>query len=1113
MCVDSAAVMATVFSEPARSWASAASDDRGAWRCEGANAFVFSVVKPLPMSQAQTARASRTGEEASTLVLATYHLDTADLAFSTKSNPAIRDWIKEDLLPDAVKRWETACTIKSRSGAVLSVLKNHKEAGTYPSQILEAVRDYKLPVESSKEAGQALVDGQVKVDRAVTACRNIMLLEGLAARQEEVTSAEKVLSEAFLADILPAEWAAKGTVLADKSFGIKFDHDVEPLIRAAIKDLQIHFAALNFKRQRELQAIEEKRRARDAAAADAKMDIDTDSISATTLEAIKEQVRKELKLAAAVEAKAAAPAKPKPKVRLGNSLAPPRSLSSSRSPSSSAHSFIGVADAVSLAEERQGSQQAKAQSDRPFQRRVRARKVLARYDEQERQAATQVKRQEARLQGGRRSRSSREQEVEGRLSELGGGEGRDGLLQSGLVTRAIAVSANSIGENNPPVSKALDVVVGPRFSVARASTFPPAFLSLSREERAIFVFMHSTLLWLDTRMAKPQLINPHGIAIPIEYQKLLTMNVKFIPRPRIDIDQPLQDWDKLERSVRIRYAFRDAEDKGFNPKFHIPSESEWKPPKASNSIEYGLSVGRKALTDALWSVDESVWRPNFSTRIVSAFKDFVRGADVLVKPADKNLGLVVLSRSWYIAEGLRQLQDDTTYAIEPEFGFVVEDLFAKRKELLARWSGKGLPGKQLTKQLLRYLSYPTEETLVIPEFHHLPKVHKPRLAGRPIVPSFAWITSNVSAFLDTLLQPIVKSFDWILRDSKDLLRKLEDVRFDSSKPVWIVTADIQSMYTNLPIEEGVQIMHWLGKRHYKDDAMGRFIGELTVFVLENSYLSFQGQTYHQIRGTAMGTAVAPAYANLFVAAYEENLSIPTSENLLFYGRFIDDVLAIVQGTREDAERFTSRLNDILPGILIFDAEYSQTSLPFLDATIVVEPSSNGLANGRLYTKVYQKPLNSYQYIPWSSYHPESVKLAFVKGELIRYVRLSSRYEDYRRIILLFWRRLRARGYPVRWLRKAFSAVSYKDFRARSLIDRIKDPTVRAPLVYHQTYNPVWNQVNGSKVLTHTVKHWKPAIRTVLTSSKRRNIIRCAHRGQSLGDIVNTLNKDTLLRDL
>ena len=51
--------------------------------------------------------------------------------------------------------------------------------------------------------------------------------------------------------------------------------------------------------------------------------------------------------------------------------------------------------------------------------------------------------------------------------------------------------------------------------------------------------------------------------------------------------------------------------------------------------------------------------------------------------------------------------------------------------------------------------------------------------------------------------------------------------------------------------------------------------------------------------------------------------------------------------------------------------------------------------------------------------------AFIRGELIRYVKNSSVYKDYHTIRSLFWIRLRRRGYSAKFIEPIFGSVEYK----------------------------------------------------------------------------------------
>jgi hypothetical protein len=142
----------------------------------------------------------------------------------------------------------------------------------------------------------------------------------------------------------------------------------------------------------------------------------------------------------------------------------------------------------------------------------------------------------------------------------------------------------------------------------------------------------------------------------------------------------------------------------------------------------------------------------------------------------------------------------------------------------------------------------------------------------------------------------------------------------------------------------------------------------------------------------MGTACAPPYANLFLAGYEVEALKDFTATLLLYRRFLDDIFAIVKGTLADVRRFQERFGSLHPNMKMEWSE-SQYRLPFLDVHVSLEldprfPAFN--PRKRIVTDVYQKALNAYLYIPWNSCHSEESKRAWVKGELIRYVRICSK---------------------------------------------------------------------------------------------------------------------------
>ncbi|KNZ54479.1 reverse transcriptase [Puccinia sorghi] len=556
--------------------------------------------------------------------------------------------------------------------------------------------------------------------------------------------------------------------------------------------------------------------------------------------------------------------------------------------------------------------------------------------------------------------------------------------------------------------------------------------------------------------------------------RLLALNAKFCLKPRYEKpNQVLSLWKDFACSVRIRVIFsEESDDEDFVPKFHIKSDKPFDSLPGFPDVEEGLRVGGRLLSSALSKVSRNDWIPSLSSTKTRTFDELIHNDAYLFKPCDKNLGMSILPTTWYIDE------------------LNMAELTSELCSLLA----SPIFTKQARKFILHSLRKPS-----IPEFYILPKVHKNPIKGRPIVPSFNWITTNLSKWLDYTLRPFLQEFPWILRDSKQLLQQLPALSLSKDDSIWLLTADVTSFYSSLPNETGCKIIRWLATKNDYSDTDADTLSEALGFVLNNNFLSFGSAVYRQVFGTAMGTACAPVYANLFAAAYESLTMDNKPTSLVYYGRFLDDILVIVKGSNTDVEIVKRFVDDSL-GDLELSWTVSQTSLAFLDINLQV--NATDCSAPRITTSVYQKPSNAYQYIPWSSYHPPKVKLAFVKGELVRYARTSSTKEAYLNVSSLFYQRLRSRGYPIGWLRFAFRTVKWKD-RQQLLTDRVKTAlSPKPPLVFHAAYNPIWNKIRMKRSFDALLGVCSNQSRFRFLGKQPRPIM-CFHRANYLASAGDT----------
>ena len=408
---------------------------------------------------------------------------------------------------------------------------------------------------------------------------------------------------------------------------------------------------------------------------------------------------------------------------------------------------------------------------------------------------------------------------------------------------------------------------------------------------------------------------------------------------------------------------------------------------------------------------------------VTALRRLAKDATIVIKPADKNLGTVILDRVWYVEEAMRQLSDSEVY--EPVAEVPMSDLLARLHEWCSRW--RHLVPAKTRAFILQVregdgLMRPASESFRVCRFYLLPKIHKQPVVGRPICSSVGWLFENASKVLDHYLKPLLTHVDTHLPDSLSLLHTLSDI---SIPPHAIfLTYDVQSLYPSIPTDVGIAAVRSMLEMHGGDVRLCEALVELLTLVMTENHLQFGERFWRQVRGTAMGTPVAVIYAVLFMGWLDTLLSTTLphlSPHVLLHKRYIDDGVVIWTGERADLKAWILALNGLVPSISV-TWEMSDTTFTLLDITF--SKGERWLRDGTLDTCVFQKPLNKYLYIPWRSAHPSHCMRGLILGELRRYILRECSLEGFIRIRNAFYMRLRARGYPSLFLRRVFKELGY-----------------------------------------------------------------------------------------
>ena len=276
--------------------------------------------------------------------------------------------------------------------------------------------------------------------------------------------------------------------------------------------------------------------------------------------------------------------------------------------------------------------------------------------------------------------------------------------------------------------------------------------------------------------------------------------------------------------------------------------------------------------------------------------------------------------------------------------------------------------------------------------------------------------------VDHLLQGIVRSanIQHIVKDTKSFVVELEQTILPTRDGIF-VTADIASLYTNIDTAMGLTLVRRFLIEQQTSATHTELIMDLLTFVMQHSYLQFHESIFHQIDGTAMGTACAPTYANIVVYMLEKATIHDMSHSVHLYRRFLDDVLVYME--RDAAPEFMHRMNH-LHAKLRFDFVIHSSEAAFLDLRI---HKGKRFETSRIFDlSVHQKKMNLYLYIPFHSFHSDAMKRSFIQTELMRYIRNSSDIHDYLQLKQIFYQRLRDRGYPPSFLLTLFDSIFYSD---------------------------------------------------------------------------------------
>ena len=116
--------------------------------------------------------------------------------------------------------------------------------------------------------------------------------------------------------------------------------------------------------------------------------------------------------------------------------------------------------------------------------------------------------------------------------------------------------------------------------------------------------------------------------------------------------------------------------------------------------------------------------------------------------------MVVWSRSDYLHEASRRLQDQNIYEDVKFNENILTDLVAKSNKMFKSLCSH----KLISEKEIKYFTYNFKKATNLEKLYFLPKIHKRLNAvpGRPVISNCGIPTEKVSEYLDYIVKPIIQ---------------------------------------------------------------------------------------------------------------------------------------------------------------------------------------------------------------------------------------------------------------------------------------------------------------------------------------------------------------------
>ena len=136
----------------------------------------------------------------------------------------------------------------------------------------------------------------------------------------------------------------------------------------------------------------------------------------------------------------------------------------------------------------------------------------------------------------------------------------------------------------------------------------------------------------------------------------------------------------------------------------------------------------------------------------------------------------------------------------------------------------------------------------------------------------------------------LRESEYAVKNTKNFV---DNIKKENMQKVYkMVSFDVKSLFTNVPLDRTINIIL---KRIYDQAELQTFLTrselkEMLLLCTKKVHFTFNGKTYIQTDGVAMGSPLGPVLADIFMVEFEKSLLPELTSYISYWKRHVDDTI-------------------------------------------------------------------------------------------------------------------------------------------------------------------------------------------------------------------------------